>query len=187
MKTCLLLSQPVPFWHIELEDRFNERHHLFKEVELFASLERETPVDLLRCCFRGVSIDRLSTVLRTGIDVEPTDSIIFADCFGFGKAWEYGGWPKLILALNPRGLERTYREVAADLPVDQLAELRKRYPSVLKSSDGSRLWLSRFPENSPRIATGYETEYARWIPGDALKVLKALLGFGPRAPELLHG
>jgi hypothetical protein len=41
---------------------------------------------LFTCVFRGVAIDRLPVVLKTGVDVEPTDTVLFADFFD--KAWE---------------------------------------------------------------------------------------------------
>ncbi len=38
--------------------------------------------------FRGVGLDRLPTILATGVDVEPTTAPIFVS--DFDKAWEYG-------------------------------------------------------------------------------------------------
>jgi hypothetical protein len=79
---------------------------------------------LLGAIFRGVALSRLGTVLRQGIDVTPSHAPFYAE--DFEKAWEYGGWPKMILALNPGQLDRTFREVASDAP---LAELNRCCPA----------------------------------------------------------
>lgn len=98
-------------------------------------------MDLIGCGFRGVSWDRLGVVLSTGIDVEPTDATIYVD--GFDKALEYGGWPKVIVALRSAQLDSAFREVSADTPPAQLAELERAFGTRLPSVDGSKLWLSR--------------------------------------------
>jgi hypothetical protein len=41
------------------------------------------------------------------------------------KAFEYGGWPKLVLALGWKQLQRTFREVSADIASDELQETRR--------------------------------------------------------------
>jgi hypothetical protein len=125
--------------------------------------------------YRGVGLDRLATVLTTGIDVEPSDSVIFADFID--KAWEYGGFPKVILALDPGRLERTFREIPADTPQDELDAVRERFPNVLTSADGETLWCSRMSIEDPRIASPYEWAYAWWIPGDPFEALRAVLLF----------
>src|SRR5262249_16276955 len=86
------------------------------------------------CAFRGVGIDRLPTVLQNGIDAEPTTAPIFVD--GFGKAWEYGDWPKIVLGLSWKFLDHTYREVPATTPDAELASLRELYPTMLRRPDG---------------------------------------------------
>ena len=47
-----------------------------------------------------------------------------------------------------------------------------------KSVDGTKIWLSRLPENDRRRTTAYETAYARWIPGDPWDALVALFAVG---------
>jgi hypothetical protein len=121
---------------------------------------------------RGVALERFQTVRRTGIDVEPTDSVIYVDCFE--KAWEYGEWPKMVLALNPSKMKRTFVEVSADVDEDKLALLRRTFPTVCRSTDGTKLWLSRLPEHDPRVASEYERAYAWWIDGDARDALEAV-------------
>ena len=52
--------------------------------------------------------------MRTGIDVHPTTAVIYAD--DFDKAWEHGGWTKLVLGLSWSKLDHTFREVPVDTP-----------------------------------------------------------------------
>src|SRR5262249_46250788 len=125
--------------------------------------------------FRAVGADRLSAILSNGIDVEPTRSVIMVDCFE--KAWEYGGWPKVMQALDWSCLDQSWREIPTDTPPGELTELRKIFPALLTSIDGSKLWLSRLPEGDPRIASSYEVSYGRWIPGNPFEALKAILVF----------
>ena len=126
--------------------------------------------------FRGVSVDRLDVILNIGIDVEPTDSIIFTDMC-FSKAWEYGGWPKIILELDSTKLDRTFREVPADTPAEELEEIRKTFPTSLISKDANSIWFSRLHEDDSRITSDYEFEYARWIPGDPFAALRGIYLF----------
>ena len=128
------------------------------------------------CLFRGVSVEKLNTVLKLGIDVEPTDAVIFTDVY-LEKVWEYGGWPKIVLALSRDGLQRTFEEISSDTSEEKLAEMRARFPTMLTPSEGKMLRFSRLAESDSRLASVYETEYARWIPGDPLQVLKMIMIF----------
>jgi hypothetical protein len=129
--------------------------------------------ELGRCEFRGVGVDRLSTVLSTVIDVEPSTAPIYAGAID--KAWEYGGNPKVVLALLASELRRSWVEVEAD--TNELAAIRTDYSTVIPSDDGTRLWCSRLPADDVRVATSYEAAYCWWIPGDAFKVLRAVFIF----------
>ncbi len=83
--------------------------------------------------FRGVPLARLADVLRTGIDVTPTDAPIFGTD-GVDKAFEYarpvggGTGPGLILALRGPHLERTFRDLDADASPAEIAVTRETYP-----------------------------------------------------------
>ncbi|MBI3928464.1 MAG: hypothetical protein HY319_23180 [Armatimonadetes bacterium] len=112
-------------------------------------------------------------VLKTGIDVGPSHHHTFVDFLE--KALEYGGWPKLILALRSECLDRTFREVPRDTPPEEIAALKALFPTVLESNDGMKLWLSRLPHGDSALATSYEWSYAAWIPGDALDALTAVI------------
>ncbi|MFW6002714.1 MAG: hypothetical protein ACOCQD_05175, partial [archaeon] len=105
--------------------------------------------------------------------VLPTDSVIY--CELFEKAMEYGEWPKIMMGLDPSGLDRTFREVDANIDQKEINKLLKTYPVQQKSNDGSKIWLSRLSESDPRRATSYEVNYAKWIPGDPWKVLKIII------------
>lgn len=131
--------------------------------------------ELAFCRFRGVRYDRLDYVLNHGIDVEPTDATIYADYLD--KALEYGGMPKLILALNPKMLQRSFREVPTSTPKEELAALADRFPTRLESEDGSKYWYSRLEEGDPKLASPYEAAYAYFVEGDPFAALEGLLVF----------
>lgn len=85
--------------------------------------------------FRGVSYDRLPTILAAGIDVEPTTAPIFVS--DFDKAWEYGDWPKVIMAFDGMHLDYTYRQITSDIPADEAARLMQEYPTRLPDHSGA--------------------------------------------------
>jgi hypothetical protein len=173
----IIRYEPRPIFFVQLAEQISAELPAIEYLGLFeeaAGLEG-APVsfsDLLSCEYRATSWDRLGTVLCTGIDVEPTNAPIYVD--GFDKALEYGGWPKVILALRHEQLDRTFREVSADTPSAQLAELERVFGTKLPSADGSKLWLSRLGADDPSLTTDYEVAYARWVPGDALAALAAV-------------
>lgn len=121
--------------------------------------------------YRGVGLDRLPHILKHGCDVSPTNALLFASPYA-DKSLEYGN---LIQVFVGAQLESTWREVPASIEPSDLAAIIKDYPTKLLSSDGTHLWLSRFPANDPRISSSYEVEWGRWIPGDAMRALAALL------------
>lgn len=125
------------------------------------------------CIFRGVSVDRLSIILRTGIDVEPPNRHFFAD--HFEKAMEYGDWPKVILALDVKKVKRTFVEIPADTPQAEIASLRAIYPTLRTRNDGEALWLSRLPDQDPRVASPYEVAHGYWIPDDPRSALRGIV------------
>ena len=132
----------------------------------------------MHCVARGVSFDRLPAILRNGCDVEPVNSAIYASS-DLNKALEYGTEDdQVVQFFQADQLTATYREVEASIPDVELAELRKTYPTLIRSTDGARLWLSRLGEDDRRIATDYEIEYARWIPGDPFNALAVVVILG---------
>ena len=137
--------------------------------ESFDVLSRDTE-------FRGVALDRLPAILANGVDVEPVTAPIFVS--EFSKAWEYGGWPKAVMAFSRMHLECTYREIIiADTDTDEITRLMVDYPTRIEDQAGERLWLTRLPEADARAASSYEREFARWIPGDPFDALLAVFVF----------
>ena len=101
----LLRTEPVPVWAAAVDVETYRHHPPVTECAL-----RESFDVLERCTdFRGIGLGRLPTILATGIDVEPTTAPIFVS--DFDKAWEYGDWPKVIMALDGMHLDYTYREI----------------------------------------------------------------------------
>lgn len=122
---------------------------------------------------RAVSIDRLRYITTFGCDVDPTTAPLYVD--HVDKALEYGDWPEVIEIFHAGKLERTYAEVPSDTAPDKLAELTRTFPTQVPSADGKWLWLSRLSPDDKRLAKPYETDYARWIPGDPWEVLVACM------------
>ena len=113
MKYEFWQRDPVPIWGVEAH-----------QGEAFAGFA-EPFMDLIRAnkggvTMRGVEIGRLPTILSTGIDVDPTDGVIY--CEVGDKAYEYGGFPKVIMVLrykNDAGTQVTFpacRIVYPDCP-----------------------------------------------------------------------
>ena len=120
-----------------------------------------------------MALDRLSTVLSTGIDVEPTSAPMFSTT-SLGKAAEYGGMPIVILVLDESRLGQSFRVLAAGRSADEVVAALKTYPNVMHQEDGT-IWCSRFSLDDLRMGTGYEVAYGRWAPGDAHAALRSVL------------
>lgn len=138
-------------------------------------LDPDCKLGLSGSTFRGVCIDRLPQILRVGIDVDPADAHFYAA--RLDKAVEYGDVPKIVMALDPEKLDQTFREVPADTDPDEIAKLSKAFPTVIHSRDGSMLWMTKLADDDRRATRSYERDYARWIPGNPLEALRAVLIF----------
>jgi hypothetical protein len=168
MRMEKLFEKPVPLWLVDIPsgDHFRSPGKM-DWTQCGSSLRWSN--------FRSVEAEKLPTVLRNGIDVEPTNGVIYVG--PFDKTWEYGGFPKLTLALDFNKLSRTFREVPASLSANELEILQQRFPTMIKSLDGTKLYLSRLSEDDRRLNTDYEWAYARWIEGDPFEALRALFIF----------
>ena len=128
--------------------------------------------------FRGKSLDHLAAVWKNGIDVSPTDAVIF--CADVEKAHEYAnlGWgepgPGLILALHCGHLERSFKDLPADASTNEIAEVQRTYRHKYTATDG-RMRFSRLAEQEN---LNYEEAYGYWIPGNAKDALLAVFIFG---------
>lgn len=188
LAATLLGRKPSPFWYIELPENGNTPRITFDYQQLLRKLDNRTPADprtpggFFFSKFRAVELDRLESVLRYGIDVEPKDSVIFAD--GFDKAWEYGGFPKLMMILDRSRLDASWRDVPASTPPAELADLRRTFPTMVQMPDG-QFWLSRLPESNRRLATPYEGAYGYWIPGSPFNALQGILLFARDIDDVL--
>jgi hypothetical protein len=128
----------------------------------------------LAACSEALTSDGRRPVLAHGIDVLPSSAAIYVS--DFEKAWEYGGFPKLILAIKHDGLASTFTVVDADTSTDELTSLRGEYPTEKVLPDGRR-WFSHLAADDKAVGTGYELAYARRIPGDPLASVLIVLRF----------
>jgi hypothetical protein len=170
-------SGPPPLFLVHLPAEWNIHRPEIDLWQLAEAAAMLTPgllaeSDFFGCQYRAVGIDRISVVMKSGIDVEPPDSVFYANAFD--KALEYGGWPKVVMAIRNQSLDRTFRELPADTAAERIAELRNVFPTELRSADGTHLWLSRLAVDDPRLTTPYEFEYAWWIPGSTREALAAV-------------
>lgn len=131
---------------------------------------------MARSIKRCVGLERLPMILQHGVDVFPTNSVIWADTTA-GKALEYGGDEKVMMLFNEDHTKPAYRTIPATTPQNELEELRILYPTINPSADGSTLSLSRLPKNDTRTAN-YDIFFGRWIPGDPFEALAGLVLFG---------
>jgi len=95
--------------------------------------------------FRGVSSDRIITILNSGVDVVPTDAPIWAN--DLEKALEYGGGEKVVLILNSYYMSRTYKLVPDDFPPTELAAVQSVFGKKgIIEPDGKTTWYSKMAE-----------------------------------------
>ena len=92
MKYEFWQHDPVPIWGVETEQDAKFDPVVEPLLNLMVAHKGVT--------MRGVAIDRLPTILSTGIDVDPTDRVIY--CEIGDKAYEYGGFPKVVMVLRYR-------------------------------------------------------------------------------------
>ena len=165
----LISKEPRPLWLLTLSEGQDwpppfDWHRLLLEIDPTCMIATSM--------FRGVEISRLPTVLKNGIDTEPPDAVFFAD--DFERAWKYGGWPKVLMALAPERMTRSWRTIAKDVARAEFEEFKLTYPTVFDDDEPSRLWLSRLPESDIRAGSGYEKAFGYWVPSGQLEALSAL-------------
>jgi hypothetical protein len=132
---------------------------------------------------RGVSIDRIGAILEGGVDVRPVDAPIYLDALS--KALEYGGKEKALMIFDRAKLDRTFREISARTPQADIDVIAQTFPTIRRSTDGSKLWCSRLPQDDTALATDYEASYAYWIPANPFDALRAVIAYGPTGTNLL--
>ena len=125
--------------------------------------------------YRGVALNRLPTVLRTGVDTEPTDRVFWSSD-RIGKALEYGGRDKVLLVFDPRRLKRGWVVLDSDCPQEERCEVERIYPTVVWET-GQSTKLSRLPATEYQCG-GYD-DYAYWIPGNPFDALMLIVTVAP--------
>ena len=132
---------------------------------------------------RGVSAESLKLVLQNGIDVEPTESPIFAVQY-IDKALEYGcNADQIVMVFDPQKVSRTWVELDAGSSTEEINKLQAIFPTRLDSRDG-KIWLSKFNQDDGRLATSYEINYGFFVPGDPWNSLIFLMYLSDREIEI---
>jgi hypothetical protein len=103
---------------------------------------------------RGVSLGRLPFVLENGIDVPPGAPLWVE--IGIEKAWEYGGWPKLLLVFAQAALQPCHLVLPLSTSEQELEVYKTKYQTVLRREDRGEIYLSRLRTTDRRIGSDYE-------------------------------
>ena len=140
------MDGPIPIWIVDGDNRPSNQdppvHALF--TKLMAE-EKDFPE------YRGVTIDRLTRIMKNGVDVEPTDAPIFVS--DFDKAWEYpsSDATKVVFGLRRSMLKPSWSLLSGDATAEEIAEVQRDYP--YQHENGSHLWFSRIPEQGRNLRT----------------------------------
>jgi hypothetical protein len=176
MKYEFWQQDPVPTWGVEA----HQGETFDWSAEPFINLMRANNSGVT---MRGVEIGRLPTILSTGIDIDPTDGVIY--CEVGDKAYEYGGFPKVIMALryeNDAGKQVTFpacRIVFSDSSPESVAEARELYPFDLgRDSEGRARRCRVQPASHAELS--YLSTYGFFVDGNAWDALAAVFVFGTR-------
>jgi hypothetical protein len=130
----IIARSPVPLVSVGWQGDFTDTKFTSELGFALADLAGEKHWPPVRC----VTIHQLPNVLRSGCDVEPSDSVFWVTPSP-GKALEYGGEFKVMLAFKRAGLTPTFREIPADTPAEKIAELRLTFPTLVPSDDGKKV------------------------------------------------
>lgn len=170
----LVSTKPVPILHLWLPDFEAFRlHPPIDESDLRRLIGEEQKLQSMPL-YRGVSIDRLRTILRTGVDVEPSDAGFFATS-ELKKAWEYGEFPKVIQVFDSRFLKRSFRELGPTATAAEIAAAQAIYSHRIDTVDGQISHFSRLPADNPQMGAAGELEYGYYIPGNPWQALKMII------------
>ena len=162
METITGFLKPIIIY--ELLDETTDRE-LADEISSYVRKELELDrEEKLFGVFRAVPISKLKNVIRTGVDVDPTDSPIFVDGPGASKAIEYGRSSELdalvqagikragenariMMMYDMRKLKNTWEEVDSNINNEALEVLKKTYPNQLLSRVEGKIWLSKLDKD----------------------------------------
>lgn len=130
--------------------------------------------------YRRAETDDLRRVLSVGVDVEPEDAVLrVARDPSVVLADGLDDTDVLLLVLDQRRLEPTRRRLTDEMDDAERADLRKTYPTTIKSDGGDDVWVSRLAEDDPRLGSEEEMLHSGWIPGDPRDALAYVLLIGP--------
>ena len=173
------IDAPIPVWAANNDE--------FRSVTDGTELMGAPPVlDLylrhnVAILFRGVSLERLPTVLAAGVDVEPTDSIIYGDFIS--KAYEYGGENKVIMAFRHSGPDMrplvlpAVTQISPSTSASDAAEHRRVYPYELSPTAAGHPRLCRVqPQSAADL--NYLGTYGYFIAGNPWDALVGLFVYG---------
>lgn len=172
---------PVPTWNVEVNP--DDPHATPSLMDLPVRGLLKTHRGLT---FRGVGIDRLSTILATGLDVHPTDSVIYCDAIQ--KAIEYGD---VVMAFRHRDeddnfvLSRAIVTINPETSIADAASRRLSHPHVLKDENGVVTLCRIEPEHQARI--NYLGAHGYFITGSPWDALVGLFLFGDAADHAAAG
>jgi hypothetical protein len=145
-------------------------------------LEAELLPDLRHSlAYRACGLSRLRTLVETGVDLDESRPVISVGVFS--KAWEYGGWPKLMLAYRWSGLGRICKVARPDTTVEQIGELRSLYPHEFTIEN--KLHFSIFPREEFLTLGGGSLLSGRFFKQDPLNVLVHACVIDSSFPDLL--
>lgn len=184
MESVLLARDPVPVVAVQLAEPATyrpEEDALARAV--WQALGAELP-ELLGPGCRAVELDRLPYLLEHGVDVQPTDAVIWVSYLS--KALEYGGDLKAVMVFDAKHLQCTFQEVASSTSPCEVNAIARVYQTRLSSEDGTMLWFSRLPSADRRVASPYEVAHGRWIPGDPWLALRIILVIGSLTSNVLE-
>jgi hypothetical protein len=176
MKLTQLKSSPFPVFGVACP-RAGLIGRSDSFIQLIMTLHKHLP-DAMGGCYRCCDISRLRTVAITGIDVVPSDAVIYAS-HDLGKSLEYGSQgdcgDQLLLLLKPDRVQRSWRKTPSDISAVDLNQISVNYPTRKLSLDGCSFWHSRLAEGDNHIDTVYEENYGFWVPDNPLEALYGVI------------
>jgi hypothetical protein len=178
-----LSTRPPFLWNIELS---NGLLFFFVETEQGGAAQRKEisewffqfSIEAIKEChslplFRAVSLDAKERVLMNGIDVLPTDAVIWAN--DLEKALEYGGSNQLVMILYRKSMRPSFMLVDRNSTPEVIKSIEEEYGTNPVAFDDGTLFYSRLPSTDRRRASPYEVENGWYIPGDPFSVLAGII------------
>lgn len=123
---------------------------------------------------RGVALSRIEDILAAGVDVRPTNAVIWVD--HLDKAVEYGSDAgTVVMVFDNAQLRPASIEFPKSTPETELAQFANEYPMRVDDYHGKVLLSHCGPTQDP----GYGLLYGRWIESNAFDALRMVLVIVP--------